>query len=154
MYLVKPNKYEIRHRALLEEVRFCGGVSGYSRMLKVSRSRASNWLNQTEIDIPYEFAILTEDITNISVERLRRKCDEVAKSRETKIASMLGLTSRDLYYRAKKIYLSFNHELINQVDQQQVFLAMGERLAKRQYKFNHDVNEEGVKLYDAKNQNS
>lgn len=64
------NKIEIRHRALLEAVRFCGGVTAYSQQIKVNRSRASNWINQPEIEIPYEYVVLTEDITRVSVERL------------------------------------------------------------------------------------
>jgi hypothetical protein len=70
MPLDKGNKYEIRHRALLEAVRICGGVTAYSKRINVSRSRASNWVNQAEIEIPYEFVILTEDATQVSIERL------------------------------------------------------------------------------------
>ncbi len=64
------NKIEIRRRALLEAMRFCGGVKAYSERLKVSRTRASNWVNQPDIDMPYEFAVLTEEFTHVSVERL------------------------------------------------------------------------------------
>lgn len=63
-------KYEIRRRALLEAVRFCGGVAAYSRCLSINRSRASNWINQSDIEIPYEYAVLTEEITQVSIERL------------------------------------------------------------------------------------
>jgi hypothetical protein len=70
MYLDKPNKFEIRRRALLEAINFCGGVAAYSNRIKVSRSRASNWLNRTEINIPYEYVVLTEDVTGVHIERL------------------------------------------------------------------------------------
>ncbi len=64
------DKYEIRHRALIEAIHICGGVTAYSNQLKVSRSRASNWLNQPEIAIPYEYVMLTEEMTQVSIERL------------------------------------------------------------------------------------
>lgn len=60
----------MRKRAILEAIRFCGGVTAYSQRLKVSRTRASNWCNKPEIEIPYEYAVLTEDITQVSIERL------------------------------------------------------------------------------------
>lgn len=64
------DKYEIRHQALLEAIRICGGVVAFSKRIKVSRTRASNWLNQPEINIPYEYAVLTEDVTQVSLDRL------------------------------------------------------------------------------------
>ena len=70
MFFNDREKYEIRHRALLEAIRFCGGVAAYSKRIKVGRSRASNWLNQPEINIPYEYVVLTEDVTQVSIERL------------------------------------------------------------------------------------
>ena len=70
MFFNDKEKYEIRHRALLEAIRFCGGVAAFSRRIKVGRSRASNWLNQPEIKIPYEYVVLTEDVTQVSIERL------------------------------------------------------------------------------------
>ena len=70
MFFNDREKYEIRHRALLEAIRFCGGVAAFSRRIKVGRSRASNWLNQPEINIPYEYVVLTEDVTQVSIERL------------------------------------------------------------------------------------
>ncbi len=70
MSCVLRNKIEIRRRALLEAVRFCGGVTALSKHLKVSRSRASNWVNQPEIEMPYEYALIAEDITQVSIERL------------------------------------------------------------------------------------
>jgi len=70
MYFKPWDKYKIRHRALLEAIRFCGGVSAYSNRIKVSRSRASNWCNKPEINIPYEYVVLTEDVTRVSIERL------------------------------------------------------------------------------------
>jgi hypothetical protein len=79
MSCVVGNKIEIRRRALLEAVRFCGGVSTLSHHLKVSRSRASNWVNQPEIEMPYEYALLTEDITQVSIERLSPSTEVVNK---------------------------------------------------------------------------
>jgi hypothetical protein len=70
MYFDKLNKYKIRQQALLEAIRFCGGVAAYSDRLKVSRTRASNWCNRPEITIPYEYAVLTEVLTRVSIERL------------------------------------------------------------------------------------
>ncbi len=64
------NKIEMRKRALLEAIRFCGGVTAFSQRLKVNRSRASNWCNRPEMEMPYQYAILTEDITQVSIERL------------------------------------------------------------------------------------
>lgn len=64
------NKIEMRKRALLEAIRFCGGVTGFSKRLKVSRPRASNWVNKPEIEIPYEYVVLIEAITQVSIERL------------------------------------------------------------------------------------
>lgn len=64
------DKYEIRHRALIEAINFCGGVAAFSNRIKVSRSRASNWLNRSEINIPYEYVVLTEDVTGVHIERL------------------------------------------------------------------------------------
>lgn len=70
MGLATEHQYAIKRQAWLEAVRFCGGVSAYSKCIKVLRSRLSNWVNQPELDIPYEYAILTEKLTGISVERL------------------------------------------------------------------------------------
>jgi hypothetical protein len=70
MLLDEKAKYEMRHRALLEAIRFCGGVVAYSNRLNVNRSRASNWCNQPELNIPYEYVVLTEDVTQVSIERL------------------------------------------------------------------------------------
>lgn len=70
MHFDKPNKYKIRQQALLEAIRFCGGVAAYSDRLKVSRTRASNWCNKPEITIPYEYVVLTEVLTRVSIERL------------------------------------------------------------------------------------
>ncbi len=64
------DKYAIRHQALLEAIGICGGVVAFSKRIKVSRTRASNWLNQPEINIPYEYAVLTEDVTDVSLDRL------------------------------------------------------------------------------------
>ncbi len=64
------NKQKVRHRALLEAVRLCGGVTSFSKLLKVSRSRASNWCNRPEIEIPYEYVVLIEHLTHVSIERL------------------------------------------------------------------------------------
>ena len=73
-------KQEIRHRALLEAIRFCGGVCAYSKQIKVTRSRASNWLNRPEINIPYEYVVLTERITQVSIERLSPFTEEANKA--------------------------------------------------------------------------
>jgi hypothetical protein len=70
MSVDRLNKYEIRHRALLEVVRICGGVTAYSKAINTSRSRASNWVNNPEMEIPYEYLVLTEDLTHVSIERL------------------------------------------------------------------------------------
>jgi hypothetical protein len=64
------NKYETRRRALLEAIRFCGGATAYSKCLKISDTRVGNWVSRPEIEIPYEYAILTEEITQVSIERL------------------------------------------------------------------------------------
>lgn len=270
------NKYEIRRRALLEAIRFCGGVAAYSRRLKVSRSRASNWRNQPEIAIPYEYVVLTEDITQVSIERLspftesankvirrlrskdklssvsmevkeiiieeqpypkwqnperpiivgtdgvlisglmqveihkasnikkiqvfvldlealilekrtvedmnidlfiseqvaiglrleqllgnhsgrrndlphcnslnglnstepRRICDEVRWDRGGMIAQIVGLPSRDAYYRAKQVYLSGNSELINLLDLQKISIATAARKAKSLINFHQNI---------------
>jgi len=63
-------KCEMRRRAVLEAIRFCGGVVAFSKRLNVNRSRASNWCNQSDINIPYEYVVLTEDVTQVSIERL------------------------------------------------------------------------------------
>ena len=63
-------KCEMRRRAVLEAIRFCGGVVAFSNRLNINRSRASNWVNQPGINIPYEYVILTEDLTQVSIERL------------------------------------------------------------------------------------
>ncbi len=68
--LEKRNKQKIRQRALLEAIRICGGVSAYSQQIKVSRSRASNWRNRPEIEIPFEYAVLTAHMTKVSIDRL------------------------------------------------------------------------------------
>lgn len=70
MSIGSVNKYEMRRRALLEAIRFCGGVTAYSKCLKISDTRAGNWVNRPEIEIPYEYAVLTEEITQVSIERL------------------------------------------------------------------------------------
>ncbi len=70
MSIGSGNKYEMRRRALLEAIRFCGGVTAYSKCLKISDTRAGNWVNRPEIEVPYEYAVLTEDITQVSIERL------------------------------------------------------------------------------------
>ena len=79
-HLSKEKKQEIRHRALLEAIRFCGGVCAYSKQIKVARSRASNWLNRPEINIPYEYVVLTERITQVSIERLSPFTEEANKA--------------------------------------------------------------------------
>jgi hypothetical protein len=76
----KEKKQEIRHRALIEAIRFCGGVCAYSKRIKVRRSRASNWLNRPEINIPYEYVVLTERITQVSIERLSPFTEEANKA--------------------------------------------------------------------------
>lgn len=64
------DRYEIRHRALLEVIRFFGGVTACAKALDVSRARVSNWLNKISIDIPYEYVLLMEHLTQVSIERL------------------------------------------------------------------------------------
>ncbi len=79
------DKYEIRHQALLEVIRFCGGVTAYSELINVARSRVSNWLNQLTIDIPYEYVLLTEYLTGVSIERLSpftEAINKMVRSRE------------------------------------------------------------------------
>lgn len=70
MFLDRENKQKIRHQALLEAIRLCGGVTAFSKCLKVNRSRASNWCNRPEIEIPYEYAVLIAHITQVSIARL------------------------------------------------------------------------------------
>lgn len=70
MVMERPNKQKMRQQALLEAIEFCGGVAAFSQRLKINRTRVSNWRNQPEIRIPYEYVVLTEAITQVSVERL------------------------------------------------------------------------------------
>jgi len=282
----KGNKYEIRHRALFEAIRFCGGVTAYSKRLNISRSRASNWCNQPEIEIPYEHVVLTEDITQVSIERLspfteaankiirrlrtqntpppitmeieailigdypylkwlkqdrpilvgtdgilisglmqieihkvsgikkarvtvldleaillekrsigdlninlliseqiaiglrleqllgnhpgqrndlhkhenfinsnnpqpRRICDEVVNDKGSKIAKLVGLPSRDAYYRARQVYLHGNSELINMLDEKQISIALAAKKINSK-KFLFKQSKETID-YDAEN---
>ncbi len=63
------DKYEIKKRALLEAIRFVGSVTGLAKQIGAKRSQVNNWLNRDDA-IPYQYAILTEEITGVSTERL------------------------------------------------------------------------------------
>ncbi len=73
------DKYQIRHQALLEAIRFCGGVTTFSKLLNVFRTRVSNWLNQSETNIPYEYVLLIEELTQVSIERLSPFTESINK---------------------------------------------------------------------------
>jgi len=70
MFVVLSEQLEIKRQAWLEAARYCGGVTALAKCLKVSRSRVSNWINQPDLKIPYEYAVLTWFITKISIDRL------------------------------------------------------------------------------------
>jgi len=81
------DKYEIRHRALLEVVRFFGSVTACAKELQVSRARVSNWLNKIRIRIPYEYVLLMEHLTQVSIERLSpctEKTNKAIRSKQNK----------------------------------------------------------------------
>lgn len=80
MYFEKPCKYEMREKALLEAMEFCGGVSAFSNRLKISCTRASNWRNKPAMTIPYEYAVVTEAITRVCIERLSPFTDAANKA--------------------------------------------------------------------------
>lgn len=78
----RDDKREIRRQALREAVRFCGGVQAYSKLLGLGRARVSNWINQ-DINMPYEYAIMTEQLLKISLDRLSpftEKANEIVRS--------------------------------------------------------------------------
>ena len=72
------DKYETKRRALLEAIRFCSSVAGLAKRIGAKRSQVNNWLNRDDA-IPYQYAILTEEITGVSTERLAP--DEVAANK-------------------------------------------------------------------------
>jgi len=81
------DKDEIRHRALLEVIRFFGSVSACAKALQVSRARVSNWLNKIRIRIPYEYVLLMEHLTQVSIERLSpftEKTNKAIRSQQNK----------------------------------------------------------------------
>ena len=63
------NKYEIKRRALLEAIRFAGSVAKLAKHIGAQRSQVNNWLNRDDA-IPYQYAILIEEISGVSIERL------------------------------------------------------------------------------------
>lgn len=80
MYFEKPCKYVMRQKAILEAIEFCGGVAAFSNRLKISCTRASNWRNKPAITIPYEYAVVTEAITRVCIERLSPFTDVANKA--------------------------------------------------------------------------
>jgi hypothetical protein len=70
----------MREKALLEAIEFCGGVSAFSNRLKISCTRASNWRNKPAMSIPYEYAVVTEAITRVCIERLSPFTDAANKA--------------------------------------------------------------------------
>ena len=62
-------EHEMKKRALLEAINFLGSTAKFARRIGTNRSQINNWLNR-ESDIPYQYAILTEEITGVSMERL------------------------------------------------------------------------------------
>lgn len=71
MVLYTKDKYDkIRTLALLEAVSFCGGEEILGTKIKVERSVINQWINQPNIEIPYNKALLITDVTGINVERL------------------------------------------------------------------------------------
>jgi hypothetical protein len=87
VFFSKADKYEIRHRALLEVIRFFGGVTACAKQLNVSRARVSKWLNQFTINIPYEYVLLMEYLTQVSIERLSpftEKINKIVRSQQVK----------------------------------------------------------------------
>jgi hypothetical protein len=96
MSVTKVHNYEIRHRALLEAIRCCGGVAAYGRRIKVSRARASNWCNKLDIKIPYEYVLLTEELTQVSIERLSPFTEEINKSMRRYLSGKSPYINREL----------------------------------------------------------
>jgi hypothetical protein len=78
--LTEIDKFEIRHRALLEVIRFFGGVADCAKALGVSRGRLSNWLNKWYLNIPYEYVLLMEYLTQVSIERLSPFTEKINKA--------------------------------------------------------------------------
>lgn len=80
MAMDRSNKQKIRQHALLEAIKFCGGVRVFSERLKINRTRVSNWCNKPEISIPYEYAVLAESMTGVSIERLSPFTESINKA--------------------------------------------------------------------------
>lgn len=62
--------YDIKQRALFDAIRFSGGIRKYSELIGAKRSQVSNWVKNPSIKIDYNYAVLTEAHTCVSVERL------------------------------------------------------------------------------------
>jgi hypothetical protein len=70
MFLVSSEKLAIKRQAWLDAARYCGGTTALAKSINVLRSRVSNWVNQPELEIPYQYVILTSFITKVSIDRL------------------------------------------------------------------------------------
>ncbi len=79
MCLVLAEKLAIKRQAWIDAARYCGGVAALARLLKVLRSRVSNWINQPELEIPDKYVVLTWEITKISIDRLSPFTEEFNK---------------------------------------------------------------------------
>jgi hypothetical protein len=81
--------------------------------------------------------------------QLHRICDEVAGGKGSKIAQLIGLPSKDSYYRARQVYLRGDLELIDMLDQKQISIAMAVKKANSRKDFQPDklqINSIGRKL--------
>ena len=69
MFLGIFTKSQIQKKAWIDAKTLYEGVAALATVLKISRKRLSNWIN-LKIAIPYEYAIIVSELTNISLERL------------------------------------------------------------------------------------
>ncbi|GAB4394064.1 MAG: hypothetical protein Tsb005_15000 [Gammaproteobacteria bacterium] len=62
--------YTVRRQALLEARRFFTTTQQLADAIYAKRSQVSQWINDADIRIPYEYALLIEEKTGVSIERL------------------------------------------------------------------------------------
>lgn len=70
MSLEKKQKYQQRHWALIEAIRFFGSRKLLRIALDIEKSRLRKWLNVISTNIPYEYCMMISYLTGIPIERL------------------------------------------------------------------------------------
>jgi DNA-binding transcriptional regulator YdaS (Cro superfamily) len=108
--VVTANHQQIRKQALLQAVHCCGKITYLAKAIGASVARVSNWLNRND-RIPYEYAILIEEKTGISVDRLSPQTTSANQVvRQLRATGGAGTVE----VLIDKIIINQHHEAINQ----------------------------------------